>query len=212
MVSKVKACGITEDLETLTQVYTRKGEKFGDISDEAEAILAKLGTILQQNYQRKTIEGNQGIWWITKRKEAGYFVLTDINYSERLAYQLLGELEGKFNEFLENHDLNNLKREGNALIAKYNDPANVDKLSMASHKVNEIKTEVQQNVDKLIVNGDNLLDLEDETKNIRRGAEQFGKKTKALEREMCWQKYKRTCCIVSIIVTVIAIIVIISQL
>ena len=212
MVSKVKACGITEDLETLTQVYTKKGENFSEISDEAEVILEKLDTVLQKNYQRKTIEGNMGIWWVTKRKEAGYFVLTDKDYSERLAYQLLNELEERFNDFLENHDLNDLKKEGNALITKYNDPANADKLSMAAQKVNEIKAEVQDNVDKLIANGDNLMDLEDETKNIRKGAEQWGKKTKVLEREMCWQKYKRTCCIVSIILTIIAIIVIISQL
>ena len=199
-------------METLSQIYIAKGENYPEITEEATEIMENLQSMLLQNYQRQNVEGNQGIWFCVKKRNAAFFVLTDFNYSDRLAYNLLGELEKKYDIFLSEHDLNALKKEGNDLIEKYNNPANFDKLSQAREQVDEIKTEVQDNVNKLIVNGDNLNDLEDQTHNIRRGAEQFGKNSKSLERTMYWRKIRNIAIIIGIIILVIIIIIIITQI
>ena len=212
MPSRVKSCGISEDLETLSQIYIAKGENYPEITEEATEILENLKDMLLQNYQRQNVEGSQGIWFCVKKKNAAFFVLTDFNYSDRLAYNLLGELEEQYDVFLSEHDLNALKKEGNELIDKYNNPANFDKLSQAREQVEDIKVEVQENVNKLMTNGDNLNDLEDQTHNIRMGAEKFGKNSKSLERQMYWRKIRNLAIIIGIIILVIIIIVIITQI
>ena len=211
MSSKIKACGISEDTETLTQLYVRKGENSGEITDEANTILESLKNVLLQNYQRKTIEGELGLWYSVKKNRVAYFALTDTAYSERLAYKLLQELEDNYNEFLNTPDLGKLKSSGNGLIEKYNNPANFDKLSQAQREVNDVKNNVQENINKMITNTDNLEDLEDQTKNMRDNANKFQKQSKTLEREMYWRKIKYTAMIVAIVIIVIVIIVVLVK-
>ena len=164
------------------------------------------------NYERKRIEGDQGIWYCTKKTNAAFMALTDKKYSERIAYLCLDEFEDKHKDFLRNADLETLKLEGNALLSKYNKPENFDKLAMANQKVDNLKYEVNENVQKMIENGDNLEDLEDQTKRMNNMAGQYNKQAKSVERIMWWKKTRNLIVIVSIVVIVIVIIILIIVL
>ena len=168
--------------------------------------------MLVKNFERKRVEGDQGIWYCTKKPNAAFFALAGKKYSERIAYMCLDEFEDKHKSFLRNADLETLKLEGNSLIAKYNKPENFDKLAMANQKVDNLKYEVNENVQKIIENGDNLNDLEDQTKQMNNMAGQYNKQAKSVERVMWWRKTRNMLVIIAIVVIVIVIIILIAVL
>ena len=113
----------------------------------------------------------------------------------------------KYELFLGNNDFNSLKENGQKLLEKYAKPENFDKLASAQNNVNEIKVEMQQNVNKLIKNQDELDNLEGQTQDMKDNAQTFDKNAKSLEREMFWRKVKYTAIIVAVVIAIILIIV-----
>ena len=113
----------------------------------------------------------------------------------------------KYESFLANNDFNALKENGQKLLEKYAKPENFDKLALAQNNVNEIKVEMQQNVNKLIKNQDELDTLEGQTQDMKDNAQTFDKNAKSLERELFWRKVKYTAIIIAIVIAIILIIV-----
>ena len=117
------------------------------------------------------------------------------------------EMDTKYELFLSNNDFNQLKENGQKLLEKYAKPENFDKLAQAQNNVNEIKVEMQENVNKLIKNQDELDTLEGQTRDMKDNAQTFDKNAKSLEREMFWRKVKYTAVIIAIVIAIILIIV-----
>ncbi len=212
MENKVKCCGISEDMSTITQIFVSKNGKTTDITDEAQSILENLENVLLHNYDRKNIEGELGLWCCTKNSGVGYFGLVDPIYPDRLSYKMLKELGDFYADFQEKHDLSELKKNGKKLLEKYNNPSSFDKLTRANQGVNEIKVDMQENINQLVNGQEDLNELEGQTNNMRTQAMTFKKKTKTLEREMFWKKIKYTLYIVLMVIILIVIIVLIAKL
>lgn len=211
MQSNVSCIGISEDCQTLTQIFTKKQSEISRLSNEASEILENLQNLLISNNDRKNIETDSGIWCCTKSSNVSYFGLVNNNYPDRLSFQMLKELEQKYSNFNNNQDLDLFKKEGNKLILKYNSPEKFDKLSRAQNDVNNIKGDMQKNVDKLIDNQEDLDDLENQTQKMKNNADVFNKESKSLERVMFWKNIKFWVFIVIAVIILIIIIVLIVK-
>ena len=116
-------------------------------------------------------------------------------------------MDANYEIFIGTSDLKELKNQGEALLAKYNQPEQFDKLAQAQNSVNMIKGEVQQNINTLVAHHDDLNTLEGQTQDMKENAEMFDKNAKSLEREMFWRKVKYTAIIVLIVIAIIVTIV-----
>ena len=74
-----------------------------------------------------------------------------------------------------------------------------------------LKEEVGQNIEKLVINQEELSDLETQAEQLNEGAGKFEKNAKILERHMFWKKVKYAVIIGLIIILVIVIIVLIVK-
>ena len=116
-------------------------------------------------------------------------------------------MDTKYDSFMGDNNFSKLKENGQKLLEKYSKPENFDKLAQAHNNVNELKIDMQQNVNKLIENQDGLDTLEEQTKEMKDNAQNFDKNAKSLERELFWRKVKYAAIIIAIIIAIILIIV-----
>ena len=115
-------------------------------------------------------------------------------------------MDSHFELFLRSNDLPWLKNKGEGLLQKFNNPEQFDRLAAAQTNVNQIKGEVQNNVNTLVARQEDLNTLEEQTNEMRENAAGFEKNSKALERELFWRKVKYTAIIVLIVVAIALII------
>ena len=115
-----------------------------------------------------------------------------------------------FKSFLKNQDVSSFKKNGAALVKKYNDP-DFDKLAQARRNVNDVKIEMQDNLNKLVNNNDDLVDLEEGAGQMRNNAERFKNDTKKMERQMYWRKIKMTVGIVLVVICIIIVIILLAK-
>ena len=116
-------------------------------------------------------------------------------------------MDSKYESFMIDNDLSLLKENGEKLLEKYNKPENFDQLSKAQNNVNNIKVDVQKNIDMMIENNGELEHLEDQAKDMEDNADQFNHNAKSLEREMFWKKVRYTAIIIGIVLVLVLIIV-----
>lgn len=211
MQNNVSCIGISEDCQTLTQLFSKTKSDTSRLSNEASDILENLQNLLINNNDRKNIETDSGIWCCTKSSNITYIGLVNRNYPDRLSFQMLKELEKIYLNFNNNQDLDLLKKKGNELVLKFNSPEKFDKLSQAQNDVNGLQRDMQKNVDKLVDNQEDLEDLENQTKNLQDNAGKFSKKSKSLERVMLWKNIKFWIFLVCFVVILIIIIVLIAK-
>jgi vesicle-associated membrane protein 4 len=133
-----------------------------------------------------------------------------MSYPERLGYMLLNELDSSFKDFLNSQNASEFKKNGEALLRKYNDPK-FDKLAEARRNVNDVKVQMSDNMNKLLENHNDLEDLEEGAIDMKKNAEKFKKGSHQLEREMWWKKVKLIVCIVLIVIAVIVAIVLMAK-
>ena len=83
----------------------------------------------------------------------------------------------------------------------------------AAHKnVEEITVGVKGNLEKLVVNNENISDLEDQSAKMRDTADQFKKQSKSLERTLWWKNIKLYVYLGIGIIAVIVLIVLLSKI
>ena len=64
---------VSEDLNSITQLFVKNESDRISISDEATEVLDSLKTILTYEHQRRSINTGLGVWFCIK-KENGYYL------------------------------------------------------------------------------------------------------------------------------------------
>jgi vesicle-associated membrane protein 72 len=82
-----------------------------------------------------------------------------------------------------------------------------EKIELLKKQTEDLKQIMVDNVNKAIVRGDQLDDMEKKSRDLETQARLFEQKGSKLKRLMCWKNAKSTICIVLIILIVIGIIV-----
>ncbi len=103
---------------------------------------------------------------------------------------MLGELVAVYKKFQDNNDLNLLEKNMKDLLNRFNSPEQFDLLTQANNNVIDIQNQVQDNINKLVVNQDQLQELEIQTNRMAETAQEFQKNSKKVERIMWWRKTK----------------------
>jgi vesicle-associated membrane protein 4 len=115
-------------------------------------------------------------------------------------------MDSNYELFLKSNDLPWLKGKGEGLLQKFNAPESFDRLHAAQNNVNQIKGEVQNNVNTLVARQEDINTLEEQTNEMRENAGAFEKNAKELERELFWRKVKYTAVIVLVVIAIALII------
>ncbi|XP_067654990.1 vesicle-associated membrane protein 4-like [Haliotis asinina] len=84
-----------------------------------------------------------------------------------------------------------------------------DHLDHLQNDVSEVTSLLRQNVEKVIVRGDKIDDLQERSEDLESGSINFKKTSVRLKKKMCWQNCKMNCIIAIVAVVIVAIIVVI---
>ena len=189
----VYCCGISEDINTITQIFVSEKSELTEITGEAGQILENLADYLPNDLDRKNIDSENyknRFWVTTKNNSVATFALISEDYPQRVGYKLLKELSALYEDYETKKNFQDLKKNGKKLLKKYNSPEKIDKLMNIHSKVNGLKNDLEANMNKLIDGNENLEDLEEESNHLRKRAKIFDKKTKEVEKVMCWKRFR----------------------
>ena len=76
------ACAVTEDLETINELFIQNIEEKEFINEEVEEVSENLKSILTYEHQRRSIHTALGVWYCLKKENAHYlckFIILYIN-------------------------------------------------------------------------------------------------------------------------------------
>ena len=140
--------------------------------------------------------------------------MTQQNYPSKIAFALLEEIKARlyaaYPQSL-NNPTNDSAIKANFLLEvaeKYNNPANVDKLQSAKSKVDEIAKQMQSNMNKMLINNNDMADLEDKADSMKNNAVAFHKSAEDF-KSMMWCRNCKLIIIIGVIVIAILLYIII---
>mmetsp|Transcript_22382 Transcript_22382/g.26973 ORF Transcript_22382/g.26973 Transcript_22382/m.26973 type:complete len:224 (+) Transcript_22382:295-966(+) len=127
-------------------------------------------------------------------------VVTAANYPRRTAFQLLAEVR----EYVTSNVTPDMITQASSeeelkgtcktflgeVFAKYNDLASVDKLTAVNLQIEDVKTVMEGNINRVLENAESLSNIEDKSDNLRHGAQQFARKSEDLRRLLWWRNLK----------------------
>lgn len=176
-----------------------------------EASKAKLAPGQRQRLQW----GNGSVCCLLDMQgESLYCLITaQMEYPERLAYQLLQELN---QHAYHNHGAELLTAEAYSLnkalqpfmenlIRKYEDPKSFDRISTLLAKTNTVKTVMQDSVRKVVETGESLQELEAKAGRMSEQSRAFASTSREVRRHF-WFKNKKLCFAGVLALVIIAII------
>jgi hypothetical protein len=73
------SCLVTEDLDTITQLFIQNSEEKEFITEEAEEVIQNLKSILTYEHQRRSIHTALGVWYCIKKEKAHYLSTLPLN-------------------------------------------------------------------------------------------------------------------------------------
>ncbi|PFH33486.1 synaptobrevin protein [Besnoitia besnoiti] len=125
----------------------------------------------------------------------------DRTYPERAAFALLTEVQQLVSEAIQAEPAcgkkpgllaKRVRQAVRGLISKFDLPASVDKTAEVLKKVEDVKLEMEKNVQKVLQNQANLESLESKTDQLASSAKTFKQTAGDVNRATWWQKVKLT--------------------
>ena len=127
-------------------------------------------------------------------------VITATEYPRRAAFKLLDEIRGQVSEAaISAEDVAGATKEGalESLLPflrdaclRYEDLAEVDKLTAVGAQVDEVKATMEGNINRMLDNAETVGAVEDKSEALRAGAQQFQRRSDNVRRMMWWRLVK----------------------
>lgn len=140
-----------------------------------------------------------------------YLILVDASYQERFIFELIYEINNEGIPTMLNEGTKELNPKGRqalkAIVDRYQDVKNLNKLNQIQNDVNDIKETMQNTIQSTMTNLDNVKDLENKSQEIRNNAAEYRNNARDLQTKTCWMNSKWTIIII-IVVVVIALVII----
>lgn len=163
----------------------------GTYKDTLKFVVRESMRGLQKN-TRHTVEHQGTLCHIQRHSQTiAAYAFVDKEYPERIAFALLNKALQVFIErtgetWKQAREDNNIAMpEIKKLFEDYQNPANVDKLTLANMKIEETKVILHQNIKQLLENQGNLDELVDKSKDLSAGAKQFYQTSKKMDKSCC---------------------------
>jgi len=178
-----------------------------------EASKAKLSPGQRQRLQW----GNGSVCCLLDMQgESLYCLITaQMEYPERLAYELLQELNqyvyhnhGAELSTAEQYSLNKtLKPYMEKLIRKYEDPKSFDRISTLLAKTNVVKNVMQDSVRKVVETGESLQELEAKAGKMSEHSRHFATTSREVRRHFWWKNTKMWFAAILVVVIIVVILI-----
>lgn len=141
---------------------------------------------------------------ITAKSDCYYFTMTKPNllfliyatgkYPERFVFKLIDEInEQKIPSMLneETKELDPIGRQNlKALIDRYQDFNNLDKIAEIQNEVDSIKMNVKENISAMIKSADDVKSLGSKAQNLKQETQTYNETADELQRVTWWQNFK----------------------
>lgn len=202
--------GNLETKQIITEFIVIKNDQ---TKNDSNLIFNKISSSGRLNYnERNKLQLNNGYgYFINYPTSRFYLVVAEPSYPERTVFEMIDNID-KENVFLlttEKGDLNpSGKQSLKAIVDKYQDINKVNKIKELNEDVNQIKSDMSQNIKKVTDNILKVQDLDEKAYKIRLNADSFKNDAKKLERITCWQNCKWTIILVSVVVILLLIFVV----
>jgi len=143
-----------------------------------------------------------------------YLCMADEEFGRRIPFAFLDDLKGRFKvsygdrgrtalAFAMNEDFSRVMKN---LMEYYSNP-NSDKITKLKSDVDEVKTVMVQNIEKVLERGERIELLVDKTETLSTSALKFKKSSTALKRSMWWKNVKLIIVIIVVVLIVIYVII-----
>lgn len=76
------------------------------------------------------------------------------------------------------------------LMTKYEAEVGTDKISLVNRQVDEVKSEMENNINKVMQNTENLSDVMNKTELMAAGASTFQKRSESIAKALWWRNFK----------------------
>ena len=127
-------------------------------------------------------------------------VITAPDYPRRSAFKLLDEIRGQVSEAgISAEDVAGASKEGalksslpflRDACLRYEDLAEVDKLTAVGAQVDEVRATMEGNINRMLDNAETVGAVEDKSEALRAGAQQFQRRSDNVKRMMWWRLVK----------------------
>lgn len=145
-----------------------------------------------------------------------YFVIARRDYSQRFAFKFLSEVQNQFAEqfgkMVGGASDDSLSRSAKSLLSqlckKYNSGISMDKISAVSLQVDDVKSQMNENIQSALRNNDNMTKLANESGNMANEATSFSRGAKDVKNKMWFKNFKYQALIVLALAVLLVFIVV----
>jgi vesicle-associated membrane protein 7 len=140
-----------------------------------------------------------------------YLCMADEEFGRRLPFAFLEDIKNRFKSTYADRGKTALAYGMNADFSRvlqnqmdyYSNNPNADRITRVRNEIDEVKTVMVQNIEKVLERGERIELLVDRTENLNQTAFQFKKKSTQVKRRMWWKNVK----VMVILVVVVLVIV-----
>jgi len=147
-----------------------------------------------------------------------YLCMADEEFGRRIPFAFLEDIKNRFQAtygdrgksapaFAMNEDFSRVLKN---LMDYYSHNPNADKINRIKGEVDEVKSVMVQNIEKVLERGERIELLVDKTENLSQNAFKFKKSSTQLKRAMWWKNIKLMLIIIFIVLVVVYVIVAIA--
>ena len=176
---------------------------------EANQIFTKVCKAEKKFDERNKITSKDENYFFTvTRPNIIFLILVESTYPERLVFQLIDNINEDKIPLMINDETKELNPQGRqalkALVDKYQDQKNFNKIAEIQSDVDEIKTDMKATISKQLQNMDDVRTLEDKSNSLALNAADYKKNAHELER-VTWWKNVKLLIIIGVIVVAVAL-------
>jgi len=148
-----------------------------------------------------------------------YICMTDQEMKLRVSYGFLFDISNRFRSAYREKIQTAVSMAMNDTFSRvlrdrmdfFSNDKNADKIGKVKGEIEEAKTIMVQNIDKVLARGEKIEMLVSKTEDLHQQSQSFKKKSTQLKRKMCCQN-ARLCCILILVITVILAVIVLFVL
>ena len=184
---------------------------------EINQIFSKLCKTPNKKYdeRNKITSKNVNYFFTFCRPDLIYLLLVNNAYPERLVFQLISKINEDSIPTMVNDETRELNPTGRqalkALIDKFQDPKNVNKVSELQSDVDSIKVDMKKNINKMVENVDDVQELQGKSDALRSSTAEYQRNAKEIKTITWWQNFKLWLILAGVILILILLIVLIAS-
>ena len=183
---------------------------------EINQIFSKLCKTPNKKYdeRNKITSKNVNYFFTFCRPDLIYLVLVNNAYPERLVFQLIGKINEDNIPTMVNDETRELNPNGRqalkALVDKFQDPKNVNKISELQSDVDSIKVDMKKNINKMVENVDDVNELQNKSEALRSSTAEYQKNSVEVRKITWWQNFKLWIILAGVVLVLLIIIILIA--